>query len=168
MCVRSEGASPIYTRTSSSPSLAEIDSSHDQSHDLSSGSTEGTDAPLEMTTPQKNHLSGSTSESDRNPHCTGYPREPPAHIRKETSTDSGDSSETESCLLKDRTSAKFVSLPREGGGTGVSSQRGVEGGGCDEEEEVVEFCVGDVRKRLSQHSMAPKKTYQRDPEDPSG
>ena len=122
-----------------------------------------------MTTPQKNHLPGSSSESDRNPQCTGYPREPPAHIRKETSVDSGDSSsEPESCLLKDRTSSKFVTWPREGGSTGVSLRRGVEAGGCEGEEEVVEFCVGDVRKRLSQHSMAPKKTYQRDPEDPSG
>jgi len=69
-------------------------------------------------------------------------------LGKQVSVESGDSSETESCLLKDR------------GTRGSPDAR-------DEEEEV-QFCVGDVRKRLSQHSIAPRKTYQRDPQDPSG
>lgn len=35
-------------------------------------------------------------------------------------------------------------------------------------EENVEFCVADVRKRLKDNLHAPKKMFQRDPEDPSG
>ena len=36
------------------------------------------------------------------------------------------------------------------------------------EEGPTDFCVGDVRKRLTQHSSAPRKMFQRDPNDPSG
>ncbi len=119
MCVRSEGASPIYTRTSSSPSLNEIDSH-----------------PLEMNT---NH-----SNTD-----------------KQLSVESSGS---ESCLVKDRPGCVISEDVEVGGAECVTS----EGMGGADEDEVVQFCVGDVRKRLSQHSMAPKRTYQRDPEDPSG
>lgn len=38
----------------------------------------------------------------------------------------------------------------------------------EEEEERVQFCVADVRKRLKDHSHTPKKLFRRDPEDPSG
>ena len=38
-------------------------------------------------------------------------------------------------------------------------------GGC---EGVVFFSVGEVRRRLSHHVTAPKKTFRRDPDDPSG
>ena len=38
-------------------------------------------------------------------------------------------------------------------------------GGC---EGVVFFSVGEVRRRLIQHVTAPRKTFRRDPEDPSG
>ena len=38
-------------------------------------------------------------------------------------------------------------------------------GGC---EGVVFFSVGEVRRRLSRHVTAPRKTFRRDPEDPSG
>ncbi len=119
VCVRSEGASPTYTRTSSSPSLNEIDSS-----------------ALEM-----NHLP--TSGVAR---CISMVA--PSATDKQLSTESTDSSEAESCLLKDKAL--------------------ISGGGTNDDDEVVQFCVGDVRKRLSQHSTAPKRTYQRDPEDPSG
>ena len=40
-------------------------------------------------------------------------------------------------------------------------------GECEGEEPVF-FSVGEVRRRLSQHITAPKKTFDRDPEDPSG
>ena len=39
------------------------------------------------------------------------------------------------------------------------------GGGC---ERVMFFSVGEVRRRLSHHVMAPRKTFKRDPDDPSG
>ncbi len=168
MCVRSEGASPIYTRTSSSPSLHEIDIHSSRSHD-SSAFTEGSETPLEMSTSQRNHLStsGASTEFVRPPHIVSSARNPGSDVDKQSSVESTDSSsEPESCLIKDRTGVGYVSV----GGcedAHASSDGGVEVGGC-EDEEVVEFCVGDVRKRLSQHSTAPKKTYQRDPEDPSG
>lgn len=67
-------------------------------------------------------------------------------------------------MIKDRAKPIPASVPCD---------RVVENGGVEylcgaDEEDVVEFCVGDVRKRLSQHSTIPKKTFQRDPEDPSG
>ena len=37
--------------------------------------------------------------------------------------------------------------------------------GC---ERAVFFSVGEVRRRLSHHVTAPRKTFNRDPEDPSG
>ena len=39
--------------------------------------------------------------------------------------------------------------------------------GCVRSCEVF-FSVGEVRRRLSKHVTAPKKTFKRDPEDPSG
>lgn len=42
-----------------------------------------------------------------------------------------------------------------------------EGSECGEEEEQTFFSVGDVRRRLSHHHAAPKKTFHRDPTDPS-
>ena len=44
----------------------------------------------------------------------------------------------------------------------------VQGNGKDSTEDIVQFCVADVRKRLNEHSHIPKKMFQRDPEDPSG
>ena len=41
-----------------------------------------------------------------------------------------------------------------------------EGSECGEEEEMF-FSVGDVRRRLSHQLAAPKKTFHRDPTDPS-
>ena len=54
----------------------------------------------------------------------------------------------------------------EGGGRGeeeVESDGCV--GGC---EGVMFFSVGEVRRRLSRHVSAPRRTFKRDPEDPSG
>lgn len=36
------------------------------------------------------------------------------------------------------------------------------------DDDTVQFCVADVRKRLKDHLHVPKKMFQRDPEDPSG
>lgn len=36
------------------------------------------------------------------------------------------------------------------------------------DDEEVNFCVSDVRKRLKDHSHVPRKLFSRDPEDPSG
>lgn len=36
------------------------------------------------------------------------------------------------------------------------------------DEEVEQFCVADVRRRLSDQLNTPKKMFRRDPEDPSG
>lgn len=49
--------------------------------------------------------------------------------------------------------------------------------GCEEVEDIYDnpedehdeqFCVADVRKRLTAHLNTPKKMFKRDPEDPSG
>jgi len=42
-----------------------------------------------------------------------------------------------------------------------------EGSECGEEEEQMFFSVGEVRRRLSHHHAAPKRTFHRDPTDPS-
>ena len=67
--------------------------------------------------------------------------------------------EEESCQTKDndQLSGKLVDGVREG-----------KREECEGEDGPVFFSVGDVRKRLSQHHTAPKKTFERDPEDPSG
>ena len=45
---------------------------------------------------------------------------------------------------------------------------GETGGDNAQSEEIVQFCVADVRKRLNDHLYIPKKMFKRDPEDPSG
>lgn len=60
----------------------------------------------------------------------------------------------------------------DGSSTG-GDREGGDGGRGERAEPVNEdgptnFCVGDVRKRLTQHSSAPRKMFQRDPNDPSG
>ena len=105
---------------------------------------------------------------------------------KQPSVDSQE--ELESCLIKDRTTcttnrelSSQSSHCSSGGGersltdgyvleaSGASEDSGVnEGAESTNEEEQTAFCVGDVRKRLTQHSSAPRKMFQRDPNDPSG
>ena len=90
----------------------------------------------------------------------------------------------ESCQLKDNTSTRAQSsqqgsqsvLPRESlmldrysvGDDKESFSRRGERVEPVNEEGPTDFCVGDVRKRLTQHSTAPRKMFQRDPNDPSG
>ena len=100
--------------------------------------------------------------------------------------------ELESCQIKDRTNSRSstsqISQSSSGNGVVVGGGVGVEGSRVNDldscgasdgsgsgyraesviEEEQTDFCVGDVRKRLTQHSSAPKKMFQRDPNDPSG
>ena len=67
----------------------------------------------------------------------------------------------------DEEEGEGVEVKAEGGEcVGVVDMEVEEGG--EEEEEEVTFSVSDVRQRLTQHHCAPKKTFQRDPEDPSG
>ena len=105
------------------------------------------------------------------------------HVSKNKQMSMDSQEDLESCQLKDRTIARELSpqhssqsFDREsplldGSGRG-DSERG--GGGRDKgvepanEEGTTNFCVGDVRKRLTQHSSAPRKMFQRDPNDPSG
>ena len=93
-----------------------------------------------------------------------------------------DSQDLESCQIKDRTTNRDFSpqystqsFDRESpllGGSRHDDEKGVGGRGKGaepaNEEGPTNFCVGDVRKRLTQHSSAPKKMFQRDPNDPSG
>jgi hypothetical protein len=91
----------------------------------------------------------------------------------------------ESCQIKDRTTSREFSpqhsaqsFDRESlllGGSGKGDnddENGYSGRGKGvepvNEEGPTNFCVGDVRKRLTQHSSAPRKMFQRDPNDPSG
>ena len=109
---------------------------------------------------------------------------------KQSSIDSQE--ELESCQLKERTTRRdFHSQVSQSSSVGsgervvtngyglleASSASYESGRGLSEsgdgiesviEEEQMAFCVGDVRKRLTQHSSAPKKMFQRDPNDPSG
>ncbi len=39
---------------------------------------------------------------------------------------------------------------------------------AEEEQQKEQFCVADVRKRLTDHLKTPRKMFKRDPEDPSG
>ena len=162
------------------------------SHNYSLPSPHDNEMPMEVSSPE-NHLSTSTepsssTDTQRTTHlgsCTHH-----RHLQtdvgnhrtvsgKQGSIESSDSQEEpESCLIKDRTSSKSISASKSVHyheettnvdreylcSTDTLDCEGDEPG----EEELVEFCVGDVRKRLSQHSSAPKKTFQRDPEDPSG
>ena len=94
-----------------------------------------------------------------------------------------DSQDLESCQIKDRTTNRDFSpqystqsfdreSPLLGGSRGDDDEKGAGGRGNGaepaNEEGPTNFCVGDVRKRLTQHSSAPKKMFQRDPNDPSG
>lgn len=175
VCVRSEGASPSYTRTSSSPTLNDT-----PSHLCTSFASTDESPLIEVTTTHHDHLIIAERATSISVNSAGQCSYVCDDAQKQLSTDSTDSSsEPESCLIKDRTSSSRLtmsgdknvgSLCAEVGGcedTHTLGSEDVEVGGC-EDEDVVEFCVGDVRKRLSQHSTAPKKTYQRDPEDPSG
>ena len=99
---------------------------------------------------------------------------------KQTSVDSQD--DLESCQLKDRTTAKELSPQQssqsiarespllEGSNGDIEGGVGRRGEGVEpvNGEGPTNFCVGDVRKRLTQHSSAPRKMFQRDPNDPSG
>ena len=101
---------------------------------------------------------------------------------KQTSVDSQE--ELESCQLKDRTTTRELNSQKSsqsvasessvvnGYQSGAGDEGGVGGRGegveSINEEGPTNFCVGDVRKRLTQHSSAPRKMFQRDPNDPSG
>lgn len=100
---------------------------------------------------------------------------------KQASVDSQE--DLESCQIKDRTTSREFSpqhstqsfdreSPLLGGSRGDDDEKGVGGRGKGaepaNEEGPTNFCVGDVRKRLTQHSSAPRKMFQRDPNDPSG
>lgn len=149
---------------------------------------------MEVSSP-KNHLSTSTdaspsTDTQTTTHLASFTQHQHSQTDaenhrtlscKQGSIDSSDSQEEpESCLIKDRTSSKSTPASKsvrynEEAANVVDREYlsstdtlGCESNETAEEEEMVEFCVGDVRKRLSQNSTAPKKTFQRDPEDPSG
>ena len=62
---------------------------------------------------------------------------------------------------------KIVVGEGEGEGEGEEGEGEGESVGCVKSCELF-FSVGEVRRRLSNHVAAPKKTFKRDPEDPSG
>ena len=62
-----------------------------------------------------------------------------------------------------------LTMTVEVGGGGRRGEEEVESDGCAGGcEGVVFFSVGEVRRRLSHHVSAPRKTFKRDPDDPSG
>ena len=214
MCVRSEGASPDSTCTSSTPSLDErdqhhIDGDNDSRAQLIRSTYRLTKEELE-TLESCNFKDQEGVYNDQSPERTQ--NSPSASTNRgntvvvmnggsrQMSVEDGDSQEElESCQLKDRTSLSrltsssphhvrvapaittanerdnvngFVLDVTVGGDSSRSSEAGEsvesEGVGGEDGEEQIQFCVGDVRKRLSQHSVVPKKIFQRDPQDPSG
>ena len=83
--------------------------------------------------------------------------------------------EEESCQTKDKegtdgagVTVKIGEDGNEGGADGEAegAKRG-EGEGEGDDEPLF-FSVSEVRRRLSQHITAPRRTFERDPDDPSG
>ena len=148
VCVRSEGGSPSTTRPPSVPSLNE--------EQPPSGGQYSPPAP-------RFRLNDGS--------------EPESRESKDQATTTGDgensgrekSKNLRTLLTMNSGSSSVGGEDGDGvSGAGVSGAGGEDGDSVNGCEEAMSFCVGEVRKRLSIHSSARKRTFTRDPQDPSG
>ena len=188
MCVHSEGTSPGTTRASSMPCLTDLSPQHQGNSLIEHQAV--SDCVLY---PEEGHVAKQRTllrasvddltstlvadegyqlkDSERtDSERTGSERVDFSKLNGVKEAARGDRGSCECALGSTRTTFKQVSSSESGsvesdsvrcvGATSESSE-------CGEGEEQLFFSVGDVRRRLSHHHAAPKKSFHRDPTDPS-